>query len=57
MMAYRDDWHVMPMGDLRDHMDSPDCWCKPTQDEDDPQVYIHHALDQRERFETKGYDA
>ena len=43
------DIHVMPVNDLRKHIDSPDCWCKPTQDE--PGLWAHHSLDRREEYE------
>jgi len=43
-------WHVVPMGDLKDHTPTPDCWCYPTLDlEAEGMVYIHHSLDGRER--------
>lgn len=44
--------HVVPLNDLRDHEASITCWCHPTPDEDEPQVILHHALDQREKYET-----
>lgn len=43
-------WHVVPMGDLKEHTPTPDCWCYPTLDlEAEGMVYIHHSLDGRER--------
>lgn len=45
--------HVVPLGDLRDHEASAQCWCHPTQDDEaDSVLYVHHALDGREAFET-----
>lgn len=44
--------HVVPLNDLRDHEVSIACWCHPTPDEDEPQIILHHALDQREKYET-----
>jgi hypothetical protein len=44
------DVHVMPLGDWRDHDSSTGCWCHPTE-EDEPCVFVHHALDGRERHE------
>lgn len=41
----------MPLHDLRDHETSRECWCKPTEDEDEPRVVLHHAMDQREQYE------
>ena len=43
--------HVEPVGDLREHEWSPDCWCRPTQDVEQPSVWVHYALDGREAFE------
>lgn len=40
--------HVIPMHDLRDHTPT-DCWCEPCQDDDD--VTIHNAADQRESYD------
>lgn len=46
-------YHVTPVNDLREHIVDPDveCWCKPAYEEDG-QLVIHNALDQRERYET-----
>jgi hypothetical protein len=46
--------HVIPRDDFREHLSSPNCWCKPVQDEEDPDCWIHNALDQRERVEENG---
>ena len=46
-----DAWHVVPIGDLREHESLPTCWCKPVQDEEEPNVWIHNAMDQRETYE------
>lgn len=45
-------YHVMPVDDLREHCPAVDCWCHPTQDDECPNVFVHHALDGREMFET-----
>ncbi len=37
--------HVIPLGDLREHEPSADCWCHPVADDDEPSVYVHNALD------------
>lgn len=42
------EYHVVPVNDLREHEDSPDCWCRPDYDES---VYIHHSMDRREEYE------
>ena len=44
-------YHVIPIGDLREHEPSPKCWCHPTPDEEHD-YYRHHALDGREAYET-----
>lgn len=41
--------HVVPLNDLREHDLNGSCWCKPTHDEG---VWVHHAMDGREAFET-----
>lgn len=41
--------HVIPRGDLRDHDQSPECWCRP--DEDEPGLWVHNSLDGRESYE------
>lgn len=42
-------FHVMPIGDLREHKYSKECWCKPIYDEE---VYVHNSMDEREKYET-----
>ncbi len=45
-------WHVYPVNDLREHeTEGVPCWCNPTYDEEDD-LYIHNALDQREKYES-----
>lgn len=49
------DYHVVPVDDLRPHELSPTCWCCPSKDDasdEDGTVYVHHALDEREKYET-----
>jgi hypothetical protein len=43
--------HVVPLHDLREHIASSDCWCKPTEDEGWPDVWVHHSMDKREEYE------
>jgi len=43
--------HVIPVDDYREHECSTDCWCKPKEDEDVYDLWIHNALDQREFYE------
>lgn len=45
---------MVPLGDLRDHLDSRACWCKPMEDYDCPRVVIHNSMDRREHTIEKG---
>ena len=49
MILADNNWHVIPVNDLKPHIDSPKCWCNPFQDDD---VYVHHSMDGREKYET-----
>lgn len=52
MIDKPDRWHIIPLHDLREHEDSPECWCKPqVLDEEYPNVFTHNSLDQRELME------
>lgn len=44
-------YHIIPIDDLREHEATPDCWCCPTECEEDGTV-VHNALDNREAYET-----
>ena len=46
------DLHVTPNDDFKPHLIAACCWCSPTRDCRDPSIVIHHALDQRERYES-----
>ena len=50
------DIHVLPMGDLRDHAETRDCWCCPMveREEDAEAVVIHASADGREPIERHG---
>jgi hypothetical protein len=50
-MIFTEAIHVVPMHDLREHNASADCWCKPTQDDDWLNVWVHHSMDKREEYE------
>lgn len=41
--------HVIPINDLKEHLLSSDCDCKPTYSE---KVFIHNAWDNREIIEV-----
>ena len=40
--------NVIPLDDLREHVCSAGCWCKPEVDEG---VIIHNSMDRREEYE------
>ena len=49
------DIHVLPIGDLMDHVESRSCWCYPRHEDENgrptdvgPMIVIHNALDGRE---------
>lgn len=42
--------HVVPVSDTRMHLPQ-DCWCGPTQDAEDPDLFVHHSADERESYE------
>jgi len=44
--------HVIPLDDLREHTASVGCWCKPTEDDEWPDVWVHHSMDRREDYEN-----
>ena len=45
--------HVIPLNDFRPHEASAGCWCGPQpSDPTEPQVYVHRALDGREKLFT-----
>ena len=47
-----EDYHITPVGDLREHVCSSDCWCNPVQDEVHPNLFVHNSMDKRELYET-----
>jgi hypothetical protein len=47
--------HVVPIDDLRPHMSSPQCWCRPLDDDPELYLYVHNALDKREEYEEKDW--
>lgn len=57
-MVYEDDGgyhaHIIPIDDLREHELHADCWCNPDEDDDEYGIWVHHALDRREEYETDG---
>lgn len=45
--------HVIPLDDLRPHIETPQCWCGPF---DDDGIWVHNAMDHRE-FVERGESA
>jgi hypothetical protein len=43
--------HVLPVGDEHCHAAQASCWCHPTKDKYDTNLYVHHAKDCREKHE------
>jgi hypothetical protein len=52
MNSDEDAVHLIPIDDLREHQLSASCWCRPRQDDQIFVVFIHNALDQREKYES-----
>jgi hypothetical protein len=44
--------HVVPLSDRREHTASAECWCKPSEEDGWPGVWLHHSMDGREAFEN-----
>lgn len=51
MISDDDVWHVMPNGDFREHETSRDCWCKPVEHDETPDLWLHNSMDRRENYE------
>lgn len=43
--------HIVPIGDWRDHDLEPTCWCRPVEDDEEPGLWGHNALDDRLAYE------
>jgi hypothetical protein len=52
----RNDVHVVPVNDLRKHVDLRRCWCEPriTQEKATGAVVVHNSKDGRELIERHG---
>lgn len=50
-MLQKNEGHVIPLNDLREHELDKKCWCRPTEDLEYPELYMHHSADGREAFE------
>lgn len=44
--------HITPVDDLRPHDFTSKCWCRPVEDDEEPDVWSHNSLDGREPFES-----
>ena len=44
--------HIIPVGDFKEHELSCGCWCRPRPHTEYPDVILHNAMDQRDRFEN-----
>lgn len=44
-------FHLIPLNDTKFHTTSEACYCEPTQDFERSDMFIHHALDQREHYD------
>ncbi len=56
-MTQTPDLHVVPLNDLREHDDRPDCWCAPCEIFDAASgvvILVHNSLDRREHTIEKG---
>jgi len=48
------DVHVLPIDDLREHVESVECWCEPRIEGEGPSfVIVHHSADKREFREAQ----
>ena len=45
-------YHIVPVNDLREHECSEKCWCNPTEHDEYNNLFVHHSMDGREKFET-----
>ena len=43
--------HIIPRNDLRPHIKTTKCWCRPSLYPDNDRVIVHNALDRRELHE------
>lgn len=47
-----DTWHVIPLGDLREHDEDEACWCTPAIEYVGVGTLVtHNAMDDRESYE------
>ena len=41
-------WHILPINDLKPHIESKDCWCRPLVEDG---ICVHNSMDGREKHE------
>ena len=53
--------HVLPVNDLREHVEAPDCWCQPRLEIEESfltgrqtTIVVHYAADGRDLVEQSG---
>jgi hypothetical protein len=48
--------HVIPMNDLREHVEEETCWCNPRYggEQNDHELWVHASFDNREETYEKG---
>jgi hypothetical protein len=51
-MQRQDIYHVIPINDLKDHLDNARCWCHP-EVKDEGTLIVHYSLDAREFYENE----
>lgn len=44
--------HITPLDDFREHQETEQCWCCPTEGVEEPGVWLHRLMDGREDFEN-----
>jgi len=47
----KNDLHVVPLDDLREHDTDKACWCVPSYDD---HIWVHNSMDRREHTVEKG---
>ena len=47
------DYHIMPVKDWMEHIDTEKCWCRPSRSLEEDTVIIHNSLDGREVQELR----
>lgn len=50
----KDEAHIIPLNDLKEHVFEVTCWCHPEEDDESPyrRLFVHKSADGREDFES-----